>query len=147
MALLLASLAVAGMAVFVLVVGTPPRRPDGNAGRAALSIVRSSPPGVANVRVGVRPRLPDSDPGSLHDWLVEITDGDGAPVSGCRVSLDATMPEHGHGLPTEPRLEREEPKGTYVVRGVRFSMPGHWLLSTKVSGCGPPQKVDFAVRF
>src|SRR5262245_42602944 len=42
--------------------------------------------------------------GATHEWLVSVTGADGAPMPGCQVRFDGSMPEHGHGLPTAPRV-------------------------------------------
>jgi hypothetical protein len=38
------------------------------------------------------------------------------------------MPEHDHGLPTQPRVTEEINPGTYLLEGVRFHMPGKWSM-------------------
>jgi len=145
-ALLVTSLAVAGLAIYLLFAGAPPRRTQAEIPRA-ISIARTTARPEGGPLVAIRPRLASTDPASMHDWLVEITDPAGAPVSGCQVTFAASMPEHGHGLPTEPRVLGEESKGRYRVGGVRFSMPGYWVVTVKLWGCGAPQRVDFDVRF
>ena len=42
------------------------------------------------------------------------------------------MPEHGHGLPTEPEVTGELDGGRYVVEGVKFSMPGWWVINLHI---------------
>jgi hypothetical protein len=75
--------------------------------------------------------------GTTQNWTVRVEDRQGAPKQGCQVSFDGSMPEHGHGLPTAPRVTREIEPGTYLIEGVRLSMPGYWKLSVEVGGCGP----------
>jgi len=145
--LLLASVGVAAVAAYLMFAGSPPPLLADGTLHLRLSITRVSPGAPADHHVTVRPLSSSADPASIHDWVVQVSDAGGAPVAGCRVGLDASMPEHGHGLPTEPRVEGEEPTGTYRVGGVRFSMPGHWLMTVKVRGCGPPQRIDFDLRF
>jgi len=145
-ALLVTSLAVAGLATYLLFAGAPPRLPRARI-PSAISIARTTARPEGGHLVAGRPRLASTDPASLHDWLVEVTDQAGAPVSGCRLTFAASMPEHGHGVPTEPRVLGEEGKGRYLVGGVRFSMPGTWVVTVKLWGCGAPQRVDFDVRF
>ena len=42
------------------------------------------------------------------------------------LSLDATMPAHGHGMNYEPGVSRTE-KG-FTAEGLLFHMPGQWRL-------------------
>lgn len=61
-----------------------------------------------------------------------------------QLEISATMPEHGHGMTLEPRVERA---GTdrFHVRGMLFHMPGVWWIETDVR-CGSRQdRVVFEV--
>lgn len=144
---LLASVGVAAVAAYLLFAGAPPPLLADGTQHPRMSIARVSPGTPTDHQVTVRPLSSSVDPASIHDWVVQVSDAGGVPVAGCRVGLDASMPEHGHGLPTEPRVEGEQPRGTYRVGGVRFSMPGYWLMTIKVRGCGPPQRIDLELRF
>jgi hypothetical protein len=41
------------------------------------------------------------------------------------------MPQHGHGLPTQPAVTGED-NGRYIIGGVKFSMTGWWELKLKI---------------
>lgn len=68
----------------------------------------------------------------VHQWSLRITDPSGRPVSDASVSIDGGMPDHRHGLPTAPRTTSTEAAGDYVINGVKFSMPGWWVLKLAV---------------
>jgi hypothetical protein len=42
------------------------------------------------------------------------------------------MPQHGHGLPTKPRITREIESGTYRLDRMKFSMPGWWEIKLDI---------------
>jgi hypothetical protein len=42
------------------------------------------------------------------------------------------MPQHGHGLPTEPRVTRGLGDGKFEVEGLEFSMTGWWVVNVHV---------------
>ena len=67
-------------------------------------------------------------PRQLQTVRVLIADADGLPVDGAVIEIDGGMPEHGHGLPTRPRVTRALGAGVYEIQGVRFNMPGWWEL-------------------
>jgi hypothetical protein len=48
-------------------------------------------------------------------------------VGDVEVSVDARMPEHGHGMRQAPRLEKLAP-GRWRVSGFLMHMVGHWEL-------------------
>jgi len=39
------------------------------------------------------------------------------------------MPEHRHGLPTQPEVTKGTGDGDYIVQGLEFSMPGWWVIT------------------
>ena len=42
----------------------------------------------------------------MQTMRVIVTDANGAPVEDARITVDGGMPQHGHGLPTQPRVTR-----------------------------------------
>ena len=78
----------------------------------------------------------------LHQWTVHLTGADGAPVTGASLAVDGGMPEHHHGLPTAPRVEAAATPGDYVIKGMKFSMTGWWVL--KVDVTAPDGRTDRA---
>ncbi|MBT8139232.1 MAG: FixH family protein [Gammaproteobacteria bacterium] len=65
-------------------------------------------------------------------WLVQI-DRNGEPFPVNAISIDGGMPAHGHGLPTQPRVTAQVSEGRYRVEGLKFTMPGRWILNFTVS--------------
>jgi hypothetical protein len=109
--------AAAAAALFLAGCGTPPSELD-------LALERPSTAGV--YRVGLVP--PERPPAinQLHSWTVRLAGADGAPVHGATFTVDGGMPQHGHGLPTQPRVTREIGDGVYRLDGMKFSMTGWW---------------------
>ena len=68
----------------------------------------------------------------IHSWHVEIKDADSLPVTNASVSIQGGMPEHDHGLPTQPRITEEIEPGTYLLQGMRFHMPGKWRITISI---------------
>jgi len=67
--------------------------------------------------------IPENEPFALTVWVLD-RDGELADVD---LSVDAAMPEHGHGMNRVPRIvERED--GGFQVDGLLFHMPGRWEL-------------------
>jgi hypothetical protein len=71
--------------------------------------------------------------GTIQTWTVAITTPDGQPVEHASISIDGGMPQHGHGLPTEPEVTEELGGGRYKVEGMKFNMPGWWTITLDVS--------------
>ncbi len=57
----------------------------------------------------------------------------GDPVA-AKIYVNGGMPGHSHGLPTTPLVVPIEPSGSYEIRGLRFGMPGQWLLDFAIHG-------------
>ena len=76
-------------------------------------------------------------PRRMQTVRVAIVDAGGRPVDDATIQIGGGMPEHGHGLPTRPRVTRALGNGLYEIEGVRFNMGGWWeftLAITAVSG-------------
>ena len=57
----------------------------------------------------------------------------GVGIDRAIIAVDGGMPEHGHGLPTKPRVTRQLGGGVYEIEGVRFNMGGWWELKLSIS--------------
>jgi hypothetical protein len=72
-------------------------------------------------------------PRRMHTVRVAITDAAGMPVDNATIQIDGRMPEHGHGLPTRPRVTRALGDGLYEIEGVRFNMGGWWEFKLAIN--------------
>jgi hypothetical protein len=79
----------------------------------------------------------------LQTVVVSITDAHGRPVEAAVISVDGGMPEHGHGLPTQPHVKRALGNGVYEIEGVRFSMGGWWELKLAIDSPAGADRVTF----
>ena len=57
------------------------------------------------------------------------------PASAVLARVDATMPEHRHGMNYRPSVKRLG-DGRWRVEGLMFHMPGRWLLRMHVQADG-----------
>ena len=69
---------------------------------------------------------------TIHSWELVLHTVDGAPLIGAQMSVVGGMPDHDHGLPTSPVVSKEITPGRYLLEGMRFHMPGRWLLTFDV---------------
>lgn len=81
--------------------------------------------------------------GTIQSWTIAVTTPDGKPVEHADLSIDGGMPQHGHGLPTEPQVTEELGGGRYTVEGMKFNMPGWWTLTLKVTGAAGTDSATF----
>lgn len=121
-------------AALVSACGSPPKDLD-------LSLHKDTAAGVYKVAL-VPPAQPPAI-NQMHSWKVKLTTVDGAPVHGARFIVDGGMPQHGHGLPTQPRVTRELADGTYALDGMKFSMTGWWEVKLDIDGPRGADKVTF----
>jgi len=96
-------------------------------------------------RVRLKSTLDPIPINQIYSWSLNITDASGQPVSDAVVQFDGGMPEHGHGLPTAPKVEAGSAPGEYVIRGVKFSMTGWWELRLAISAKGQSDTATFNV--
>ena len=102
-----------------------------------LSLDKKSAAGT--YRVGLVPPAEAPAINQMHSWKVKLATPEGTPVHGASFAVDGGMPQHGHGLPTQPRVTRELEAGTYQLDGIKFSMTGWWELKLAIQG---PQGTD-----
>ena len=106
-----------------------------------LSLDKSSAAGV--YRVALVPPAQAPAINQMHSWKVKLATADGVPVRGAKFLVDGGMPQHGHGLPTQPRVTREMGDGTYSLDGMKFSMTGWWEVKLAINGPQGADKVTF----
>jgi hypothetical protein len=81
--------------------------------------------------------------GRIITWKLNVQTADGRPVKNAEITVNGDMPEHGHGLPTQPEAVKGMGDGNYIVQGLKFSMPGWWVITFKVK----TQDMDDTVTF
>jgi len=79
----------------------------------------------------------------IHTWTIHIESASGRPVERAAVSVDGKMPQHFHGLPTRPQVTKELGHGDYLVEGLKFHMPGWWVVDFQVDAAGARDIVRF----
>lgn len=79
----------------------------------------------------------------IHSWEVTVKDAEGKPVNNAKVTVVGDMPEHGHGLPTRPVVTSIGMEGLYRVDGMKFTMPGWWIITISVMADGTHDNVSF----
>ena len=82
-------------------------------------------------------------PRTLQTVQVAITAANGAPVEDAQITIEGGMPQHGHGLPTRPRVTRHLGDGLYEIDGVRFNMRGWWQFKLSISSAAGSDVVTF----
>jgi hypothetical protein len=79
----------------------------------------------------------------LHTWTLTLSTATGEPLDHAHISVDGDMPQHGHGLPTQPLVTEYLGDGSYLVEGVKFQMGGWWVMDFVVESGAGTDKVRF----
>ena len=82
-------------------------------------------------------------PRQMETVRVVLEDSKGNPVEGATIQIDGGMPQHGHGLPTQPKVTKEMDGGVYEIQGVRFNMGGWWEFKLDIAGPEGADRVTF----
>ena len=109
-------------------------------------VMMRRPPAPAASEFGLGPRTSNAGlysatllpieplrPRRLQAVQVAITDANGAPIQHAHITIDGGMPQHGHGLPTQPRVTKHVGDGVYEIDGVRFNMGGWWEFTLAIN--------------
>jgi len=81
----------------------------------------------------------ESDPDPLplnQDFSLRVrvrSTGPQGDARGLKLLADARMPEHDHGMLQAPRVTELAP-GEFLVEGMRFHMPGRWVIRLELQG-------------
>lgn len=106
-----------------------------------LSRTRISTNGL--YRATIRPDGDSIPQGRLHTWLLTIEDTIGTAIDSAAITVDGGMPQHGHGLPTKPRVTRALGDGVHRVDGMKFNMGGWWVVSFAVKASAGADSIVF----
>ncbi len=79
----------------------------------------------------------------MHQWTLHVETADGQPVENATITLDGDMPQHGHGLPTNPQVTEYLGNGDYLVEGLKFQMGGWWVMDFVITAEGQRDTVRF----
>src|SRR4029078_8968634 len=82
-------------------------------------------------------------PRQMQNGRVPVRDAEGRAIDEAQISIDGGMPQHGHGLPTRPRVTRNLGEGSYEIEGVRFNMGGWWEFKLAIAGSRGADTVIF----
>ena len=77
----------------------------------------------------------------MVDFIICAKEAGAAPTA---VRVDATMPEHRHGMNYRPSVTRRGPH-QFRAEGLLFHMPGRWDFSFDVQGTGTPERITHTV--
>lgn len=79
----------------------------------------------------------------LLSWNLNVRTADGKSVKNAQIKILGDMPEHGHGFPTEPEVSGTMEDGQYLVEGLKFSMPGWWVVTFHITAGDMMDHVSF----
>ncbi len=85
--------------------------------------------------------------GPLQSWVLQLRHADSEqPVYPARIGVNGGMPEHGHGLPTQPQVTEYLQDGRYRIEGMKFNMAGKWVLLFVIDTPDGKDRVQFEVE-
>jgi hypothetical protein len=108
-----------------------------------LSLSKKSETGL--YAVSLTPEQAPIREGVLQSFVLTVKTPDGKPVDVSRIEIGGGMPEHGHGLPTEPRLTAALGDGKYRIEGFKFTMSGWWQLKFTIDAPQGRDEADFNI--
>lgn len=82
----------------------------------------------------------------IHSWTLHVETSDGQPVEDAYILVDGGMPQHGHGLPTNPQVTEYLGNGDYLVEGMRFQMTGFWEVRFIINSGEQSDSITFNIN-
>ena len=116
-----------------------PSTPSSTAGQmpavnrpANLDLTATQPSHEGKFTVSYKSDLDPVTINKLHTWTLHVADAAGKPMDNATVAIDGGMPEHNHGMPTQP-IVTPLGAGDYRAEGMKFQMPGWWTVTVTVT--------------
>lgn len=81
--------------------------------------------------------------GELFAVDLTLTDLAGKPLAAPQVTVEATMPAHGHGMMTDPELKQVAPT-LWHAEGWKLHMHGAWQFEVRVTSGGVKERLTAA---
>lgn len=116
---------------------------SGCAAPADLDVSLKRPTDEGRFVVALQPPAAAPAINQIHSWTINVATPNGVPVRHAHIAVDGGMPQHGHGLPTRPRVTRELGDGSYLMEGMKFSMTGWWEIKLAIDTPEGADKVTF----
>jgi YtkA-like len=113
---------------------------------ADLDYSRTRTSEAGRYRATIKPDGDSIPKGKLQRWTLHLETATGTAVDSARVTVDGGMPQHGHGLPTKPRVTRRLGHGDHLVEGMKFNMGGWWVVKFHVASATGADSVVFNVK-
>jgi hypothetical protein len=82
-------------------------------------------------------------PRKMYTLQVSVANTAGEAITNATITIDGGMPQHGHGLPTRPRVTKNHGDGKYEISGLRFNMGGWWELKLTITTPAGTDTVTF----
>ena len=82
-------------------------------------------------------------PRQMQTVRVTVRDAEGRAIDEAQISVDGGMPQHGHGLPTQPQVTQRLGNGDYLAEGMKFQMGGWWVVDFTINANGKQDTVRF----
>ena len=99
---------------------------------ANLDLAATQPSHEGKFTVSYKSDLDPVTINKLHTWTLHVADSTGKPLDNATVAIDGGMPEHNHGMPTQP-IVTPLGSGDYRAEGMKFQMPGWWTVTVTVT--------------
>ena len=138
--------ALAVAALLVIAFGAHVATLDASSAKRELDLARSQTTAEGLYVAAIEPEDPGIRQGVLHSWVLTVKTADGKPVEDARIAVDGGMPDHGHGLPTRPKLRDALGDGRYVVDGMKFNMGGYWVVDLAIAAPAGEDTVRFELN-
>jgi hypothetical protein len=101
--------------------------------------------GSDRFRVSMRSNVDPVPLSQIHSWTLHLETPEGVALDDAQIGVYGSMPAHKHGLPTKPRVTENLGGGSYLIEGVKFTMPGRWQLILIITVDGKRDKAKFNI--
>ena len=131
-------------APLLVLIATDACRASSKAKKKDYSRVRMSEKGL--FKVTMKPEVDPIPLHEMHSWKINVQTKAGRPLTDASIAVEGGMPEHGHGLPTQPQVTQNLGNGDYLVEGLKFTMNGWWVVKFSITSGGRTDAATFNLQ-
>ena len=106
-----------------------------------MSTTRLSDHGL--FKATIRPSVDPIPINQILSWTLHVETAAGQPVENATIAVNGDMPQHGHGLPTQPEVNKYLGNGDYQVDGIKFQMTGWWVVDFDITAANQSDRASF----
>ena len=84
--------------------------------------------------------------GEFQQWELSLQDSQARAIDDASIAVGGGMPNHAHGLPSQPLVTGYLGNGRYLIEGMKLHMDGSWIIAFGVETARAKDRLMFEIE-